>query len=87
MKRYVIADLAAIVSHARAHGWTGRKPTVGMKICAIIDAAARRAGVSPREIVLAAGVHHDVYGKWRRGATQPSMRIIERLEAGGIEIL
>jgi hypothetical protein len=87
MKRYTENDLKANIAHAKSLGWTGRKPTMGMKIASIIDAHARRVGKKPRDLVSEAGVHHDVYGRWKRGETQPTVRILERLEAAGIEIL
>lgn len=86
MERFNQNDLAAILAHAKAHGWRSRTPSIGMKICAIIEREARRQDITARELVAKAGVHHDVFGRWRRGETQPSVRIIERLERAGVKI-
>ena len=39
----------------------------------------RASGMTMRELCTAAGVHHDVVGRWRRGDTGPTFRIMRKL--------
>jgi predicted transcriptional regulator len=38
-----------------------------------------RAGLSMRQLCLLAGVHHDVPARWRRGDSQPTVRLMQKL--------
>ena len=42
-------------------------------------ALARERRVSTVELCALAGVHHDVVGRWKRGQTEPTMRVFQRV--------
>lgn len=42
-------------------------------------AAAQARGVSMLKVCRAAGVHHDTFGRWRRGAGRPMLDTLRRL--------
>lgn len=41
----------------------------------------KRAGLSMRALCERAEVHHDVPARWRRGATEPTLRVLKQLRA------
>jgi transposase-like protein len=46
-----------------------------------LEADAKRAGVSMLTVCREAGVHHDTFGRWRRGAGRPMLDTLRRLRA------
>jgi len=60
------------------------KPTIGMRLCAVLETQAQRRGVNIYDLLRDVKVHHSIYARWRIGETSPSSKLIERLEECGI---
>jgi len=70
---------------AKAYRALSPKATPGSKIVCFNERFAKPGayevpfGMTMRELCTAAGVHHDVVGRWRRGDTGPTFRIMRKL--------
>jgi hypothetical protein len=85
--------LAAIAKDAREYWRTHPEkkapekiPTTGMRVCAVIERHAERAQRSVYSLLGDAGVHHEVYARWRRGETNPTLATVEKFEAIGVKV-
>jgi hypothetical protein len=87
LERAKPARVAIVMQHARQYGYTKRTPTIGMRVCAIVEDEADRLNESTHSLVRRAGIHHGVFARWRTGVADPTLRTIEKLESIGIRIL
>lgn len=76
------AILKAIMSRTGA-----QKPTLGMRLAAVLETRAKERNVNIYDLLEQLGVHHSIYSRWRIGETSPSSKLIERLEVAGIVTL
>jgi hypothetical protein len=86
LNRASAKKLAEIMTHARSLGYDKRTPTIGMRVCAVIEVEAERQNRSVFSLLGDAGVHHEVYGRWRRGRNNPTLTTVEKIESAGIRV-
>jgi ribosome-binding protein aMBF1 (putative translation factor) len=88
MERYSQAKLRAIKEHARDGGrWDEARGDLGLKVCAIIETAAERRGVTVRELLRTLAVHQSLFDRWRAGANSPTLALIARIEKCGVRVI